>query len=471
MLLRGSDPVALDKYWTGFKKQELAVQEQTDALLARTKNTKVHESLEKFASAHKEMGGKYNKGLEIFKGNNFDSKAGDASVKGMDRVPTETLSDAASNMQNIADDASKEAIVESRHAVTYSLSAIAIALIAAFIGFQWMIRRSILNPAQQLMRDLGRLAEGDFSVSVKQGSEDEIGHVAISAEKVRGALGNILGEFNLSSASLSAASTQLASNSEQVATSNNLQSEASEGVAAAIEEMAVSITSVADSADQGRLLVAKALEDTRQSNKKLSDLVGRIAHVEGAMLKISTSVEEFLESTKSIAGMTNRVREIADQTNLLALNAAIEAARAGEQGRGFAVVADEVRKLAENSTKSVSEIDKITQTLNEQSGVVSVSIQDGQRSLAMSQELIKIVESMLSGATQSVTHASEAIDAIADSAKEQTVASSDIARNMERIAQMIEESCAASHEVAGAAGNLGQLAMQLQSSTLRFKLA
>jgi methyl-accepting chemotaxis protein len=471
VLLRGSDPAAFDKYWAGFKKMERDVQEQTAGLSSRISDSNVKQQLEKFSRAHMEMGGKYSKGLDIFKDSGFDSKAGDVAVKGMDRAPTEILSEAASLMQTLADDASKEAAVQSRKAVVYSLSAIAVTIVVAFILFQWMIRQSILNPAQQLMQDLGRLAEGDFSVSVKNSSKDEIGNVAESAEKLRGALGGILGEVNSSSNTLSAASTQLAANSQQVSATSSLQSEATSSVAAAIEEMTVSISSVSDSVDQGRLRVAKALEDTTSGNQKLSDLVGKIDSVELAMQKISTSVDEFLESTKSIATMTRRVREIADQTNLLALNAAIEAARAGEQGRGFAVVADEVRKLAENSTRSVAEIDKITQTLNERSNVVAESIQDGQHSLALSQELIKIVESMLSEATQSVIQVSQDMDVISGAAKEQTEASNNIAGNMERIAQMIEEGCVAANQVAGAAGDLEQLATQLHNSTLNFKLS
>lgn len=469
-LLRGSDPAALEKYWSDFKKMEHTVQEQVGALRSRTGDTKVHELLDKFASAHQEMGVKYSKGLETFKDSKFDSKAGDIAVKGMDRAPTELLSEAASLMQKIADDAAKEAAAQSRRAITISIAVMLAALAVAFVAFLWMIQRAILNPARQLMRDLERLAEGDFSVSVKRSSRDEIGDVAVSAERVRASLGSILGDVNHSSDALSSASTELASTSGHAVENSQRQSGAAEAVAAAVEEMTVSITSVADSVEQGRQLAAKALDDTQQGNQKLLELVGCIGRVEEAVQKISTSVNEFVKSTQSITGMTLQVREIAEQTNLLALNAAIEAARAGEQGRGFAVVADEVRKLAEKSTASVGEIDKITQTLNSQSDMVGKSIHHGQEHLAVSQELMKTVATMLANSTQSVTQASQNIDAIAASTKEQTVASNEIAKNMEQIAQMAEESCVAAKETAEAAGSLDQLAMRLQSSSARFKL-
>lgn len=471
VLLRGSDSAALEKHWSGFKKMERTVQDQASALRAHASDSKVRELLDKFASAHQEMGVKYSKGLETFKDSKFDSKAGDMAVKGMDRAPTELLGDAAALMQKVADDAAKEATAQSRRAITVSIAVMIAALAVAFVAFLWMIQQAMLNPTRQLMQDLERLAEGNFSVSVKRSSQDEIGEVAASAERVRASLGSILVDVNHSSDELSAASTELASTSEQTAENSQRQSEAAEAAAAAVEEMAVSINSVADSAEQGRLLAAKALDDTQQGNQKLLELAECIGLVETAVRKISTSIDEFVKSTQSITGMTLQVREIADQTNLLALNAAIEAARAGEQGRGFAVVADEVRKLAEKSTRSVGEIDKITQILNNQSGMVEESIQHGQKSLAVSQELMKTVATILAGSTQSVTQASQNMDAIAASAKEQTIASNEIAKNMERIAQMVEESCTAAKETAGAAGNLEQLAMRLQSSSARFKLA
>ena len=470
VLLRGGDPAALEKHWSGFKKMEQAVQEQAGEVRARAGDAKASELLDKFIGAHREMGAKYGRGLEAFKSSNFDSKAGDMAVKGMDRAPTELLGDAASLMRQVADDAAKEATAQGRRAMTISIAMTIVALVIALISFLWMIQRAILDPAQQLMRDLERLAEGDFSVSVKHGSQDEIGEVAASAERVRASLGRILGDVNQSSDALSAASTQLASTSVQTAGNSQRQSEAAEATAAAVEEMAVSITSVADSAEQGRQLAVKALEDTQQGNMKLLELVECIGLVEAAVRKISSSIDAFVTSTQSITGMTNQVREIADQTNLLALNAAIEAARAGEQGRGFAVVADEVRKLAEKSTSSVGEIDKITKLLNDQSGMVGESIKHGQESLVASQGLMKMVEAMLANATQSVTQASQDMGAIAASAKEQTMASNEIAKNMEGIAQMVMESYMAAKEVAGAAGNMEQLAMQLQSSSARFKL-
>ncbi len=471
VLLRGSDPAALDKHWTGFKNLESKVQTQTNELINRTGDQKAHELLVSFANAHREMGGRYSSGLETYKNSNFESRAGDIAVKGMDRPPTELLTAAATQMQTVADEAAGSAHKESRHAIMLCVVTMIIALAVAFTCFLWIVRRSIIHPTRQLMKDLDRLASGDFSGVVKCSSQDEIGRVAASSDKVRTNLGKMLDEVNSASHQVSSSSAQLSSTSEHVASNGHQQNEAAAKVASAVEELTVSITSVADSAEEGRRLSIQAHDDTQIGNQKLAELAACIDLVDSAVKNISLSIGEFVSSTQSITNMTKQVREIADQTNLLALNAAIEAARAGDQGRGFAVVADEVRKLAENSSKAVTEIDKITQTLNDQSVIVTDSIKQGEKSLTGSLELTKEVENLLAVAAQTVSRVSHEMDNIATSTQEQTVASNEIAQNMEKIAQMVEASSGAINEVAASAGSLENLAMRLQNSTVRFKFA
>lgn len=471
VLLRGSDPAALDKHWTGFKNMESKVQDQTKAIISHISDPKALDLLVNFANAHKEMSAKYSNGLDVYKNSKFDSKAGDAAVKGMDRPPTELLSEAATVIQTAATNAEIEAATQSHFALKTCVISLIIVLIISFVGFLWMVQHSIINPTNQLMTDLKRLAAGDLSIVIKSTSGDEIGQVAASSEKVRSELGSLLQEVNTDAIEVSSSSAQLHSTSEQVASNGHRQSEATAAVAATIEEMAVSIASVSDSADAGQRHSSKALEDTQTGNQKLAELAVCLGQVDSAVKNISLSIGQFVTSTHSISNMTKQVREIAEQTNLLALNAAIEAARAGEQGRGFAVVADEVRKLAENSSKSVTEIDKITQTLNEQSVLVADSLKQGEASLSGSLALARIVENSLAVAAQTVTQVSQEMDNIALSTKEQTNASNEMAQNMEKIAQMIEGNSVALENITASAGSLKNMAMRLQGTTEKFKLA
>ncbi|HQT26731.1 MAG TPA: methyl-accepting chemotaxis protein, partial [Burkholderiales bacterium] len=268
----------------------------------------------------------------------------------------------------------------------------------------------------------------------------------------------------------SSAATQLSASAAKVAEGTKEQSDAASATAAAVQQITVAIASVSDSSDEVKNLSHQGLSHTSQGSAALSDMLEEISRVRTAVDEIANQVNEFVKSTNAITHMTRQVKDIADQTNLLALNAAIEAARAGEQGRGFAVVADEVRKLAEKSSQSASEIDSVTQSLGDQSLRVEKSINDGLQSLAASEEFMGKVTEVLSQASQSVAHANSGVEGIANSVHEQKIASNDISQNVEKIAQMTEENSEAIQETSKAAHRLEQLAASLQSAVERFKV-
>jgi len=193
-------------------------------------------------------------------------------------------------------------------------------------------------------------------------------------------------------------------------------------------------------------------------------------NVEQTVKVMAESVNEFVRNTDAINKMTQEVKDIAEQTNLLALNAAIEAARAGEQGRGFAVVADEVRKLAEKSSRSASEIDAITETLSAQSVNVRKAIEEGLGHLTSSQASVSNVADILQAANGSVSEVGHGLDAIAAATDEQRRVSGEVADNIEAIAAMARDNNDAVEQTASAAQSLESLADSLQNTVGRFKV-
>jgi methyl-accepting chemotaxis protein len=355
-------------------------------------------------------------------------------------------------------------------AIIVSLVLMAAASGLAFATFYAVMRRAIARPAASLVADLARLAGGDFATPIKHRGTDEFGEIAASAEKIRVDLGRIVQAVQSSAHQLAAEAEKVARSSSASTRYSQEQSGSAATIAANVEQVTVSINSIAENTEEVRRQAVASLDQAQKGNEKLSELVGQIDVAESAMREIETAVSEFLQSTRSIITMTQQVRDIADQTNLLALNAAIEAARAGEQGRGFAVVADEVRKLAEKSAQSASQIDDVTHALSQKSESVDRAIKQGQQSLQSSQDSVEEVAVVLSESNHLIAEATHGVEAISASVKEQNVATHDIARNIETIAQKAEESCRIVQETAQAVESLHSLSEQLQQTANRFRV-
>jgi methyl-accepting chemotaxis protein len=317
---------------------------------------------------------------------------------------------------------------------------------------------------------MGRLAQGDFTTPITHLSKDGIGKIAASAELIRTDLGAMFTRLSELMAEVNQTTHSLSSTARQVSSASIKQGESTTSTSAAVEEMAVSIASVADNADSVKKISKDSMAHSAEGNAVLSSLIGEISAVESSVEDIAASVAEFVHSAEAITQITRHVKDIAEQTNLLALNAAIEAARAGEQGRGFAVVADEVRKLAEKSAQSASQIDKITIALATQSVTVGKTIKHGQQSLQSSQDMLENVAMALGEANHAVNQTTTGVDNIAQAVNEQKAASNEIAHNLEKIAQMTEEYMVAIQKNSDAANHLQQLTNSVFEVVGRFKI-
>jgi methyl-accepting chemotaxis protein len=241
-------------------------------------------------------------------------------------------------------------------------------------------------------------------------------------------------------------------------------------VVTAIGDVSDSAQSVVSTAEQVRNLAQESLTRSRQGVEHGTELSAQISALRDTVSNVGTLVLRFVESSQSISGMTRQVRDIADQTNLLALNAAIEAARAGEQGRGFAVVADEVRKLAEKSAVAARQIDEVTARLEDESREVDAGIRSGVAALDDSQVQVQSVAEVLRGACDAAVQAAEGVEQIANVIAHQRQAIDAISSHANELASSADRAMASVQDSAETSTRLGAMAGDLRHSVEKFRL-
>ena len=312
-----------------------------------------------------------------------------------------------------------------------------------------------------------QVAAGDLSVEIPVANTDSTSLLA-AMKVMQSNLQKLIGEIQTNADMVTSAAKKMTIAAEDVACSSNQQSASSLVIAAAMEQLTVSINLISDSANRAQTISGDSELLMNETSGVVSEAVNRIAKIATVVEQASQTVRTLGQESENVSKIVLVIKEVADQTNLLALNAAIEAARAGEQGRGFAVVADEVRKLAERTTQSTQEITTMISSMQSSARDAVTCIEDAVANVNEGVILTKRVGESVSRLGASSHEVKGVIIDVSSALREQNAASNEIARNVEQIAQTIERNSGAVGEVAKAATELQQLANSLTDSARHF---
>ncbi|MDR6713796.1 methyl-accepting chemotaxis protein [Pseudomonas hunanensis] len=359
------------------------------------------------------------------------------------------------------------------HEVAGSVERLIVATLLALllgIGAAWVITRLIVLPLKQALESAGRVADGDLSHDLQVTRRDELGMLQSSMQRMTLNLRELMGGLRDGVVQIASAAEQLSAVTEQTSAGVNSQKVETDQVATAMNEMVTTVQDVARNAEQASNAAVDAAQQARESDNVVTQAIAQISHLDVEVGHSTTAMAELKRESDKIGTVLDVIKSVAQQTNLLALNAAIEAARAGEAGRGFAVVADEVRSLAQRTQVSTEEIEALIGGLHRGTQEVADSLEKSRELTTNSVELTRRAGTSLMSISRSVATIESMNVQIATASEQQSAVAEEINRSVLSVREVSEHTAAASEQTAASSVELARLGQHLQSLVGKFKL-
>jgi methyl-accepting chemotaxis protein len=363
----------------------------------------------------------------------------------------------------------KAAVVYQRQRLLMMISG-AVAFLLGLWGAIFLTHNFVTR-LKRVAAAMGRVADGDLTTNIRIFAKDEIGELGGAINRSLESMRTVVTSIKDTAAQVASASSQLYATSDQIATGAEEVASQASTVATASEEMTCTSSEIAQNCLLAVESSKRAGESAEAGASVVQKTVTEMSHIADRVKETAGTVESLGARSDQIGEIVGTIEDIADQTNLLALNAAIEAARAGEQGRGFAVVADEVRALAERTTKATKEIGAMIRAIQVETKSAVSSMEQGVREVekgtmgaARSGEALREILEQANSVTMQINQ-------IATAAEQQTATTNEITSNIQQITEVVHETAKGSQESASAANQLSRLAEELQEVVNRFKLA
>ncbi|EKT4452229.1 methyl-accepting chemotaxis protein [Pseudomonas putida] len=350
------------------------------------------------------------------------------------------------------------------------LTSVALLALAVGVLAAWLITLQITQPLRQTLAVAARIAKGDLSQVDAVQRRDEMGQLQTRMREMTLSLRELIGGIDQGVGQLSQAATQLAASSEDTKLRINQQREETDQVATAMNQMSATVQEVAQNAEQASQAATNADQQAQMGDQVVSEAIGRIEQLAGQMDHCLAAMQHLAGESQRIGSILDVIKSVSEQTNLLALNAAIEAARAGEAGRGFAVVADEVRGLAQRTSTATEEIGQLIDSLHNGTDDVTRLLDSSKRLTEQSVDLSRRAGQALSQITDTVSSIQGMNQQIATASEEQSVVAEQINRSVINVRDVSDQTSAASEQTAASSGELEQLGQQLRGMVGRFNL-